>query len=85
MGYEHERVTHSENMYVIGNAHTNTIEGFWSTAKNGIKGVFHYVSPKYLQGYLDEYAFRYNHRDDIEPMYWVFLNKLALAYLAEQP
>ena len=84
MGYKHERVTHSEDIYVVGEAHTNTIEGFWSTAKNGIKGVFHSVSPKYLQGYLDEYAFRYNHRNDVEPMYWVFLNKLTLAHLAEQ-
>lgn len=85
MGYSHERVTHSENIYVIGKAHTNTIEGFWSTAKNGIKGVFHSVSPKYLQDYLDEYAFRYNHRDNVESMYWVLLSKVSLAHLAEQP
>jgi hypothetical protein len=76
---------HSENIYVRGEAHTNTIEGFWSTAKNGIKGVFHPVSPKYLQGYLDEYAFRYNHRDDVDPMYWGLLKKVSLAHLAVQP
>jgi len=36
MGYEHATVPHAEKIYVIGNAHTNTIEGFWSQAKNGI-------------------------------------------------
>ncbi len=84
MGYNHEKVMHSKDIYVIGEAHTNTIEGFWSTAKNGIKGVFHSVSPKYLQGYLDEYAFRYNHRNDVEPMYLAFLNRLIPSCLVEQ-
>ena len=69
MGYDHKRVTHSKGIYVNGEAHTNTIEGFWSTAKNGIKGVFHSVSPKYLQGYMNEYAFRYNHRNDEQAMF----------------
>ena len=59
-----------------GDAHTNTIEGFWSLTKNGIRGVYHSVSSKYLQHYLDEYAFRYNHRNDVTPM---FLSFLALA------
>jgi hypothetical protein len=42
--------------------HTNTIEGFWSLVKRGVGGVYHAVSAKYLQGYLNEYAWRYNHR-----------------------
>lgn len=62
-GYEHRRVNHSAKVYVSGDVHTNTIEGFWALTKRGIGGVYHSVSEKYLQTYLDEYAFRYNHRD----------------------
>ena len=47
-----------------GDVHTNTIEGFWSLVKRGIGGVYHAVSKKHLQGYLNEYAWRYNHRAD---------------------
>lgn len=75
MGYKHDSVPHAEKIYVLGNAHTNTIEGFWSQTKNGIRGVYHAVSAKYLQHYLDEYAFRYNHRDDVTPMFLTFLSR----------
>ncbi len=77
MGYSHGKVLHSHRVYVTGNVHTNTIEGFWSLCKNGIRGVFHSVSSKYLQDYLNEYAFRYNHRDDVTPMFMTFLRRLA--------
>jgi transposase-like protein len=60
----HERVNHSASVYVDGDVHTQTIEGFWSLVKRGIHGVYHSVSAKWLQSYLDEYAWRYNHRDD---------------------
>jgi len=60
--YEHRRIRHSQKVYVAGDVHTNTIEGFWSLVKRGIGGVYHSVSAKYLQSYLDEYAFRYNRR-----------------------
>ena len=63
MGYEHRRVQHTAGVYVLGNIHTNTIEGFWSLVKRGIGGVYHSVSRKYLQTYLNEYSFRYNRRD----------------------
>ena len=76
MGYAHDSVPHAEKIYVIGDAHTNTIEGFWSQCKNGIRGVYHSVSSKYLQNYLDEYAFRYNHRDDTNPMFLTFLSRV---------
>lgn len=62
-GFDHRRVNHSEKVYVSGDVHTNTIEGFWALTKRGIGGVYHSVSTKYLQSYLDEYAFRYNNRD----------------------
>jgi transposase len=63
MGYEHRRINHTQKVYVAGDVHTNTIEGFWSLVKRGIGGVYHSVSAKYLQSYLDEYSFRYNRRD----------------------
>jgi transposase len=61
-GYNHRRINHSSRVYVIGDVHTNTVEGFWSLIKRGIGGVYHSVSQKYLQTYLDEYSFRYNRR-----------------------
>jgi transposase len=60
---EHKRINHSTKVYVMGDIHTNTIDGFWSLIKRGIGGVYHQVSQKYLQTYLDEYSFRYNRRD----------------------
>jgi transposase-like protein len=62
-GYTHRRINHSAGVYVSGDVHTNTIEGFWSLVKRGIGGVYHSVGRKYLQTYLDEYSFRYNRRD----------------------
>ena len=76
MGYKHGIVPHADKIYVSGNAHTNSIEGFWSQAKNGIRGVYHAVSADYLQHYLDEYAFRYNHRNDVMPMFFSFLSRV---------
>ena len=64
IGFKHRRIRHAEKIYVSGDVHTNTIEGFWSLTKRGIGGVYHAVSKKHLQGYLNEYAWRYNHRDD---------------------
>ena len=68
-GRRHESVRHKREEWVRGDVHTNTIEGFWSTLKRGIDGVYHSVSPDYLQNYLDEYGFRYNRRHDKAPMF----------------
>ena len=72
-GYFHDRIHHAKKVYVSGNVHTNTIEGFWSLVKRGIGGVYHVVSAKYLQSYLNEYSFRYNHRKDEVPMFRTML------------
>jgi transposase len=64
LGFQHGRVHHAASIYVSGDAHTNTIEGFWSLVKRGISGVYHNVSAKHLPSYVDEYARRYNHTDD---------------------
>ena len=77
--YAHERVNHSQKEYVKGNAHTNTLEGFWSLVKQGIRGIYRGVGRPYLQSYLDEYGFRYNHRSDAQPMFKTFLGQVRLA------
>jgi len=64
MGYSHARINNSERVYVSGDVHRNTIEGFWSLVKRGLDGVFHRVSKKHLQGYLNEYVWRYNQRHE---------------------
>ncbi|HUI78473.1 MAG TPA: IS1595 family transposase [Bryobacteraceae bacterium] len=79
LGYHHHRIPHSEKIYVLGDTHTNTVEGFWSLLKRGIGGTYHAVSQKYLQAYLNEYAFRYNHRDDQQPMFTTFLEQIEKA------
>jgi len=61
--YIHRNVNHAAKIYGIGEIHTNSIEGFWSYMKCGIRGTYRNVSRKYLQLYVDEYAFRYNHRN----------------------
>jgi hypothetical protein len=58
---------------VDGDVHTQTIEGFFSLVKNGIRGTYHSVSRKWLQGYLNEYAWRYNLRGDRRMMFGVLL------------
>jgi transposase len=75
--FDHWWVDHSAGVYVTGDVHTQTIEGFWSTVKNGIRGVYHAVSRQWLQSYLDEYSFRYNHRKGDDP-FRVLLARAAL-------
>jgi transposase-like protein len=63
-------INHSSKEYVRGAIHTNTIEGFWSIIKNGIRGQYHVLSKKYLPFYLAEFCYRYNRRlDDREDMF----------------
>lgn len=60
--HSHSFVKHGEGQYVVGNAHTNTIEGFWSHLKRSIFGIYHSASKLHLQKYVDESVFRYNYR-----------------------
>ena len=78
-GYNHKRIHHAAKVYVSGDTHTNTIEGFWSLVKRGIGGVYHSVSAKHLQSYLSEYAWRYNHRNDPRDQFALLLLRAALA------
>lgn len=58
----HEMVNHSEKEYVRGDAHTNTIEGFFSIFKRGMKGVYQHCAEHHLHRYLAEYDFRYSNQ-----------------------
>lgn len=58
----HETVNHAANEYVRGDVHTNTVEGYFSIFKRGMKGVYQHCSEKHLHRYLAEFDFRYNNR-----------------------
>ena len=77
LGYAHKTIQHRAKEYVIGNTHTNSIEGLWGNVKRGIDGVNHAVSPKHLQSYLDSYVFRFNHRKDDTPLFVQLLGRAA--------
>jgi len=59
--YTHQVIDHAE-AYVNGNIHTNGLENFWSLLKRGIHGTYISVEPFHLFRYVDEQAFRFNHR-----------------------
>jgi transposase len=73
---------HTARVYVLGDVHTQTIEGFWSLVKRGISGAYHTVSAKHLQSYLDEYSFRYDHRRDADGMFAACVGRIAQAQVA---
>jgi len=60
---DHQAVIHSAGEYVRGDAHTNTVEGFFSIFKRGMYGVYQHVSSHHLHRYTTEFDFRYNHRE----------------------
>ena len=63
---DHQSVNHSAGEYVRGNAHTNTVEGFFSVFKRGMTGVYQHCSSEHLHRYLSEFDFRYNNRIALE-------------------
>jgi len=74
----HSRVRHGSGEYVVGDAHTNTIEGFFGNLKTGIRGNYKKVSHKWLQGYLNEFTWRYNHRHDGRAMFNLLVSRAAM-------
>lgn len=72
----HRRIKHLAKVYVDGDTHTQTVEGFFGLFKNGVRGVYHSISVEYLQDYLNEYAFRYNRRHSSQPMFWAMLDRV---------
>ena len=64
MPFDHESVRHSTGEYVKGMAHTNGMESFWATLKRAHKGVYHKISAKHLDRYVQQFAGKHNARED---------------------
>jgi len=67
--YHHQRINHSQRIYVSGDIHTNTIEGFFGHFKTDVRGTHHSISRRWLPSYLNEWVWKWNHRDDDEAMF----------------
>lgn len=59
----HDSIKHGAKIYARGNVHTNTIEGFFSIFKRGMKGIYQHCGEQHLQRYLTEFDFRYSNRE----------------------
>jgi transposase-like protein len=62
---EHEKVNHEQGEYAYGDVHVNTLEGYYSIFKRGMKGVYQHCSEKHLHRYVAEFDFRYNNRSGL--------------------
>jgi transposase len=74
---DHRVINHSAGVYVEGDVHTNSIEGLFGNFKVGARGAYRKISAKWLQSYLDEYAYRHNHRNDTRAMFHGLLDRAA--------
>ena len=68
----HETVRHSAEEWVVGDVHTNSVEGVWSLFKRSIVGSFHKMSIKHMDRYLEELEWRFNNRNNP----WIFRDTL---------
>lgn len=76
-GYNHQTVNHGAKEFVSGKAHTNTLEGFWSQMKRAIDGTHHFVSPKHLQSYVNEFTWKYNRSGLQKHLFELMINKVS--------
>jgi transposase len=74
---DHRVINHSSGSYVEGDVYTNTIEGFFGNFKVGARGCYRKISAKWLQSYLDEYAWRYNQRYRTRAMFHTLVDRAA--------
>lgn len=75
---QHEVICHGANEFSRDGFHTNSIEGFFSQLKRGIYGVYHWVSPKHLGQYCQEFTLRYNTRDfNVQGRFDMILSAIA--------
>lgn len=72
----HQVLSRSAKKFKKGIYHTSTIEGFWSLLKRAIIGQYHKVEPTYLQSYIDEICFKYNHRHVSDKGFGYLMEKL---------
>jgi transposase-like protein len=90
--FNHLTVDHAAKEYVNGDCHTNGIESFWALFKRGYMGVYHNMSRKHMQKYVDEFCFRFNRRaGDMKNIFHASVTemiegaKLPYATLIEKP
>jgi transposase-like protein len=74
--FVHLRIDH-QKAFADGEIHTNNIESFWAVLKRAVYGIYHHISVKYMQRYVDEFCFRYNNRD--RDMFEMVLRQSVLA------
>ncbi len=77
VGYTHHRIRHRARVYVDGNVHTQTIDGFFGHFKTDVRGTHHAVSAKWLPGYLNEWVWKWNHRHDDAPQFRTLLRNAS--------
>ena len=80
-GYRHGRVNHAQGEYARYvckslTFHTNTVEGFWRLFKASVRSTHVHVSPKHMQRYLNEFAFRVNHRERVNGLFDLLVGAL---------
>ena len=73
----HRIINHSAGQYVVGDIHTNTIEGFFGNLKTGMRGTYKKVSPRWLESYCAGYAWRRNQRYRTRSMFSTLIDKAA--------
>jgi transposase len=74
---DHRVINHSAGVYVEGETHTNSVEGFFGNLKTGMRGAYKHVSRKWLQSYLDEYAWRHNAKREGRALFGQLLARAA--------
>ena len=75
--YVHLVIDHTKG-FVDDFVHTNNVESFWAILKRGVYGIYHHVSIKYLQNYVNEFCFRFNNRENGD-MFDLVLKQAVLA------
>ena len=77
--YSHETISHAHGEYVkAGGVHSNCAESFWAIFKRGYIGIYHSMSEKHLQMYVDEFTYRFNRRaDDFKDIFPNMVNNVA--------
>ncbi len=76
-GYGHEAVNHSAGEYSFGGVHINNVEALFSQIKRSIDGTYHRISRKYLQAYLDEFAWKLTHGRNGQALFPLLLQELC--------
>jgi transposase-like protein len=74
---DHRVINHSAGSYVEGSIYTNTIEGFFGNMKTGMRGAYKKVSRRWLQSYVDEYAWRHNAQREGGALFGQLLRRAA--------